>query len=158
MRIIIYGGGGHAKTLLEYFRPPSWSSLNLIGVVDDYIPIGTPVMHTQVVANSLLDVEWDAAYNCIGGIAMMELRETVFDRLKAHGQVLHFLHPRAYREPSATIHEGAHLMAGAYVGPHAVIGANCIVNTHAVVSHDCHVGAHTHIAPGALLAGNVTVG
>jgi UDP-3-O-[3-hydroxymyristoyl] glucosamine N-acyltransferase len=33
-----------------------------------------------------------------------------------------------------------------------------MVNTNAVVSHDCEIGMYTHIAPGALLAGNVHVG
>jgi acetyltransferase-like isoleucine patch superfamily enzyme len=33
-----------------------------------------------------------------------------------------------------------------------------MVNTNAVVSHDCEVGSYSHIAPGALLAGQVKVG
>ncbi len=33
-----------------------------------------------------------------------------------------------------------------------------MVNTNAVVSHDCVIGMYSHIAPGALLAGEVHVG
>ncbi len=50
------------------------------------------------------------------------------------------------------------------VGPHvsvnslSKIGRACILNTNCVIEHECVVEDFTHIGPGAVLAGNVTVG
>jgi len=39
-----------------------------------------------------------------------------------------------------------------------VLHEKCMVNTGAIVSHDCEIGSYAHIAPGAMLAGQVWVG
>ena len=49
-------------------------------------------------------------------------------------------------------------MAGVVVQPGSCLGENVIVNTGARVDHDCLVDAHAHIAPGAILCGNVQIG
>ena len=49
-------------------------------------------------------------------------------------------------------------MAKAVVNPYATVEANVIVNTSAIIDHDCKVRDASHISPGAILAGNVTVG
>ena len=38
------------------------------------------------------------------------------------------------------------------------IGKGCILNTNCVVEHECIVNDFVHIGPGAVLAGNVTIG
>jgi acetyltransferase EpsM len=50
------------------------------------------------------------------------------------------------------------VFANAYIGSEAVLHPMCMINTNAVISHDCEIGSFTHIAPGALLAGQVLVG
>jgi acetyltransferase EpsM len=40
----------------------------------------------------------------------------------------------------------------------AKIGRNVILNTACIIEHDCTIGDSSHIAPGAVLAGNVKVG
>jgi sugar O-acyltransferase (sialic acid O-acetyltransferase NeuD family) len=35
---------------------------------------------------------------------------------------------------------------------------NCIFNSGCIVEHECDIASHVHIAPGAVLCGNVTVG
>ena len=152
-KVIIYGGGGHAETVLEYVRGP-----HLLGIVDSKLLIGTQVMHTEVIANDLDEIEWTDAYNCVGGIISMRSRRDAFRRLIDNGHVVSFTHPSAIVEPSSYLISSVHLMAGCYIGSCASLGLNCIINTNAVVSHDCHIGQHTHICPGAILAGNVTIG
>ena len=54
--------------------------------------------------------------------------------------------------------QGTVVMAGAVVQPGTIIGKHCIINTCASVDHDCTLGDFVHVAPGARLCGNVTVG
>ncbi len=49
-------------------------------------------------------------------------------------------------------------MAGAVIQTGSKIGENTIINTRVSIDHDCCVGAHTHIAPGSVFSGGVTVG
>ena len=49
-------------------------------------------------------------------------------------------------------------MAGAVIQPGTRLGVNTIVNTRASIDHDCIIGDHVHIAPGAVLSGEVRVG
>ena len=67
-------------------------------------------------------------------------------------------HPFSWVASDAVIGEGTVIMAGAVVQPAVKIGKHCIVNTCASVDHDCALGDFVHIAPGARLCGNVTVG
>jgi sugar O-acyltransferase (sialic acid O-acetyltransferase NeuD family) len=49
-------------------------------------------------------------------------------------------------------------LARATVGVDARLAEHCIVNTAAVIDHECRLGKGVHLAPGATLAGCVTVG
>ncbi len=99
------------------------------------------------------------AANGVGGILDINIRVRIFDLLEKAGFSFPVLvHPRATIEPSAKIESGTQVFANAYVGTETILHSNCMVNTNAVVSHDCEIGAYTHIAPGALLAGQVHVG
>ena len=49
-------------------------------------------------------------------------------------------------------------MPHAYVGSEAHVGFGTIINTGAIVSHDCTLGDYANLSPGAILAGEVTVG
>ncbi|WP_019217566.1 LbetaH domain-containing protein [Legionella tunisiensis] len=49
-------------------------------------------------------------------------------------------------------------MAGAVIQADARIGNNVIINTRTAIDHDCVIEDHVHIAPGAVLCGNVYVG
>ena len=68
------------------------------------------------------------------------------------------VHPGAIVSSSATIGDGAQVLAGSVIGPRCRLGAATIVNTRASVDHECAVGAGSHVAPGAVLAGCVSLG
>ena len=90
---------------------------------------------------------------------LIEAGETLVQRLRQQGFLFPALvHPRAQVEPSATIAAGAQVFGMASVGAAAGVGFGAIVNTGAIVSHDCQIEEYAHVAPGAVLAGNVRVG
>jgi sugar O-acyltransferase (sialic acid O-acetyltransferase NeuD family) len=54
--------------------------------------------------------------------------------------------------------DGVMIAANATINPLAEIGRGVICNTSSSIDHECIIGDFTHIAPGAVLCGNVKVG
>jgi sugar O-acyltransferase (sialic acid O-acetyltransferase NeuD family) len=161
--ILIYGAGGHAKSVMEMVLQNGVHAI--AGIVDDdqgltgKQVLGIPVLGTRVVLSLLVAQGVKLAANGVGGILDIDVRVRIFELLERTGFTFPALiHPRATVEPSAKVEEGAQVFANAYIGSEAFLHPRCMINTNTVVSHDCVIGEYTHIAPGALLAGHVHVG
>ena len=161
-RLIVYGGGGHGKAVIEAVR--AMGTYEVVGVVDDGLAkatkvLGVPVLGGAEVLPGLLAQGIHLAANAVGGIGDARSRVRVFHRLIEAGFACPaVVHPTAVVEPSARLSPGVQIMPHAYVGSEAEIGFGAIVNTSAVVSHDCWLGAYANVSPGALLAGGVRLG
>lgn len=162
-QLILYGAGGHAKTVLEMAQ--AIGAFRIAGIIDDNAALagtsvlGISVLGTRAVLPQLVAQGIHLAANGVGGIIDIGVRIRLFELLANSGFSFPILrHPRATVEASARIADGVQVFANAYVGSEAILHERCMVNTGAVVSHDCEIGAYTHIAPGALLAGHVHVG
>lgn len=161
-RLIVYGGGGHGKSLIEAVRAAG--EFEVVGVVDDGLDqgrtvVGAPVLGGGKVLPDLLAQGIRLAVNAVGGIGDARSRVTVFRRLLEAGLACPpIVHPTAFVEPSARLSAGVQVLPHAYIGSEVEIGFGAIVNTSAIVSHDCRLGAYANVSPGALLAGGVTLG
>ena len=160
--MIIYGGGGHGKSLVELVRV--LNVYHLVGIIDDGLPIGQTILGLPVLGSGEKLAQLAAqgillAVNAVGGIGNLSPRLAVFERLAQAGfSFPAVVHPTAYIEPSAQLAPGVQVFPHAYVGSDARIGFGAIVNTGAIISHDCVLGSYTNISPGARLAGAVHVG
>ncbi|MBN2146943.1 MAG: NeuD/PglB/VioB family sugar acetyltransferase [Anaerolineales bacterium] len=160
--IIVYGGGGHGKALIELLR--ALGVYRIVGVVDDGVPAGEVVMGLPFLGGhealpGLYAQGVRLAVNAVGGIGNVGIRISVFKHLaEAMFACPAVVHPRAFIEPSAVLSPGAQVFAQAYVGSEARIGYGAIINTGAIVSHDCQVGDYANLSPGAILAGEVQIG
>jgi len=158
--VLIVGGGGHAKVLIDILR---LCSTKILGILDaDPKKIGARILGVSVIGGD----EAFAAYrpedillvNALGSVGLPEARKTLFERLKKKGfRFATVIHPSAILASDAVLGEGAQIMAGAVVQAGTRLGANTIVNTRASVDHDCNIGDHVHIAPGATLSGDVHI-
>jgi UDP-N-acetylbacillosamine N-acetyltransferase len=67
-------------------------------------------------------------------------------------------------DPSTNISKTAKICRSTYIGKNVTInaqteiGIGVILNTSCIVEHECKVSDYVHIAPGAVLCGNVNVG
>lgn len=160
--VVIYGAGGHGKSLIDLVR--SMSTYRIIGIVDDSVEVGTSIMGVSVLGGGevLPDLHKKGvrlAINAVGGIGNVSVRVKVFRRiLEAGFSCPAVLHPTAFVEASAELAAGVQVFPHAYVGSEAWVGFGSIVNTGAIISHDCSLGSHVNISPGAILAGEVKVG
>jgi sugar O-acyltransferase (sialic acid O-acetyltransferase NeuD family) len=160
--IVVYGGGGHGKSLVELLR--ALGCYRLVGIIDDGIAKGETILGLPVLGGGEALVELyprgvRLAANAVGGIGDLAIRVKVFQRLTQAGFTCPaVVHPAAYVEPSALLSPGVQVFPHAYVGSEVHLGFGTIVNTGAIVSHDCRLGNYVNISPGAILAGGVEIG
>ncbi|MCD6576567.1 MAG: NeuD/PglB/VioB family sugar acetyltransferase [Anaerolineaceae bacterium] len=160
-KVIIYGGGGLSKMIIETVR--AMSTYQIIGVIDDNMTKGTDVIGAPVIggADLLPQLMKDGirlAVNSVGGIGNYKIRLDVFHTLAREGFVCPvIIHPSAYVDPSARLESGVLVLAQSYVSGNAVIGIGTLINNSVVVSHDCVLGVCTNLSPGAKIAGDVTI-
>lgn len=159
--LIIYGGGGHAKSLIDLIRAAG--RYRILGILDDGVPAGSKIMGVPVLGDGSMLTELrrqgiGLAVNAVGGIGSIAPRLKVYKSLSDAGfSVPTVIHPRAFVEPTAALGEGGQLFFNAYVGSEVKVGFGCIINTGAILSHDCLLGDFVNISPGATLAGGVVV-
>lgn len=159
--LIVYGGGGLGKSLIELVH--ELSEYEIAGIVDDAIADQTVIIGYRVLGNgeilpALFDLGIQKAVNAVGGIGNIKMRTEVFNKLADSGFTCPSLvHPRSFVETSANISEGVQIFPHAYIGSQARINFGTLVNTAAIISHDCILGEYVNISPGAVLAGMVHV-
>jgi acetyltransferase EpsM len=160
--IVVYGGGGHGKALIELLRV--LGTYRIAGVVDDGLPagqniLGVPVLGGGEALEPLYQQGVRLAVNAVGGIGDVAVRIKVFQRIAGAGFACPaVVHPTAFIEASARLSPGVQVFPHAYVGSDVRVGFGSIINTGAIVSHDCMLGDYTNLSPGAILAGAVQVG
>jgi sugar O-acyltransferase (sialic acid O-acetyltransferase NeuD family) len=159
--ILVYGAGGHGKTLIDLLR--TLGTYRIVGVIDDDASVegvsGVPVLGGADKLEALRADGIGFAVNAVGTVGAARARLRVAGALARAGFLVPTLvHPSAVVEPSALLARGAQILARAYIGSDSLVGPDTIVNTGAIVSHDCTLGHHVHLTPGAILAGGVRVG
>lgn len=87
------------------------------------------------------------------------IREKIHTQLSKYlGNPINAIHPSAVISASVKIGDGVMIAANATLNPLVEIGQGVICNTSTSIDHECIIGDFSHIAPGAVLCGNVTVG
>lgn len=160
--LIIYGGGGHAKSLIDLIRLAGLHRIH--GLLDDGIPAGTRILDIPVLGGGELLTALrrqgiGQAVNAVGGIGSITPRLAVYGKLASAGfECVTVIHPRAFIEPTAHLEDGCQVFFNAYVGSEVRVGFGSIINTAAIISHDCLLKEYVNVSPGAILAGAVKVG
>jgi len=160
-RILIYGGGGHGRSLVALVR--KLGIFEVVGFVDDgYEPgdqlYGLPVLGGVDQLAELAESGIRMALNGVGGIGDLQIRLSVFDQLnKAGFYCPTVIHPTAFLEETVLLADGVQVFPFAYVGTEVEVGFGTIINTGAIVSHNCVLGQYVNLSPGATLAGGVIV-
>lgn len=176
--IIFLGSGGHFKVACSAFMNSSLKDdYTLLGVTgpESNIHGDTKAFLRRAGLEYLGDDSVIRSYakdqillvNCLGtadyrgGVFKdnTPLRKRLFNEMKASGySFISLSHSFSFIDDSALLGEGCQIMAGSVIQPSCVIKENAIINTSASIDHDSSVGSHTHIAPGAVLCGGVTIG
>lgn len=156
--VVIVGYGGHALVVADALTS---SGRTIVGYCDHKENADNP-------ANLLfLGAETSAeAATVLGGhgflitIGSNKLRAKITGLLTGQGfrAAAPSIDASALISAKATIGAGTQVQGRVVVNSLATIGKGVILNTGCIVEHEGVVGDFSHIAPGAVLAGNVRVG
>lgn len=159
--VIVIGGGGHAKVLVDTLLAQSFK---VLGITDSNAEkhgrkiLGVPIIGDdevikQYAPNSILLV------NGLGSIKATNNRTRLYNYYKASGYCFaKVVHQSAIIASDVNLSEGVQIMAGTVIQTGSCIGCNTIINTGVTIDHDCLVGSNVHLAPGGTVSGEVQIG
>jgi len=160
--IILIGGGGHARVLIDLITESG--SYQIAGILDPELEAGMrvkgfPVLGSDAALPKLRDQGIPNVAIAVGSVKSNLLRKSLFDQSQKSGfKIPALVHPRAIVSAAVTLSEGVQIMAGAIIQTDTRIGEGTVINTGAQVDHDCHIGNQVFVSPGVVLSGGVTVG
>ena len=158
-KIIIIGGGGHAKVLISILK--RLKKYYIVGYTD--IQNNGPILGVRYLGKdeNLARMAAQGVDNAVMGVGQIKNYQ-IRQKLAQRAQELGFKFP-AICAPSAVINEdvklseGSVVMDGVVINSGTTVGAFSIINTNASVDHDCKIDEFVHIAPGVTLSGAVHV-
>ncbi len=161
-KIILLGGGGHCKVVIDALR--TYSNIKIVGIVGLKNEVNSRIMDISVIGTDddlamLYKKGIRTAFVTVGSVGNPAKRIRIFKAAKKIGFTFpNIISTHAVVSKDCSMGEGNYIAPGAVVNAGSKLGDNCIINTGAAVDHDCTVGNFVHVAPGSILSGGVSVG
>jgi len=93
------------------------------------------------------------------GVGHNGIRKKIFNQLVDQlGNPVNAIHPSAVISASVEMNHGIMISANATINPLVILGRGVICNTSCSIDHECIIEDFAHIAPNAVLCGNVRIG
>ncbi len=160
--VVVFGASGHAKVVLDILHRSG--SFEIIGLLDNYKPIGT-LCTGHLVVGGLGDLpELRKRHDSLGAVVAIGdnwIRARIVREIQDRCQEIDFVravHPSAEIAADVEVGAGTVVMAGAIVNPGAKIGEFCILNTRASLDHDSVMDCYSSLGPAATTGGGVKLG
>lgn len=161
-KIILVGGGGHCKVIIDILEFNGYYSIAGISDIPDKkgsIISGYNIEFSDLDLERIYDKITKNAVISIGSIGDLEIRKIIYDKLKKIGFHLpKIISKQAIISKFSTISDGTVVMPGVIINSGTDIGKFCIVNTGSIIEHDCEISNNVHIAPGVTISGGVKIG
>ena len=160
--IIIFGTGGHAKSVIRIIEVEAkWHIYGLL-VDSKYANEDNSVLDYSIIGNRDDITQLQQDKNITKGFVAIgnnRLRATITDDLESKGiNLIPIIHPTAIIMTDAAIGSGTMIHAQAILGADCQIGSNAIISAMVMVGHDSHIGEYVHLTPGVLVGGGATIG
>lgn len=157
--LILVGGGGHCKSVIEAAESAGYS---ILGVLDMPEHVEKGILSTKVIGtddNIPGFVDKAEFVITVGFILDPTIRIKLYNRIKeSGGKLATIIASTAYVSKYATIGEGTVVLHQAFVNAGATVGNNVILNTAVNIEHDAEIGDHCHISTGVMVNGECKVG
>lgn len=157
--IVLIGGGGHCKSVIEAIES---TEREILGVLDVQSNAGKEVLGYKVIGTDEDIVKYVNIAEfiiAVGQIKSPGTRLDIAQKVKNTGGIFAtIIASTAYVSKYASIGCGTVVLHGAMINADAKVGKNCIINTMANIEHDAQVGDFCHISTGAMINGNARIG
>ena len=161
-KILLIGGGGHCKSILDtLYRTSLYDE---IGVIDVPQMVHKKILSTEIIGSdidlpSLYTQGYRNAFVAVGSVGNPNLRNKLYNRLlELEFHIPNIIDPSAIISPYIKMGNGNFVGKSAIINAGTVIGNGTIINTSAIIEHDCKVGSFVHLSPKSVICGNVTIG
>lgn len=156
--LILVGGGGHCKSVLEAAESAGYS---ILGVLDMPEEVGKEILSTKVIGTDddiPSYVDKAEFVITVGFIKNPAIRIKLYNKIKeAGGKLATIVASTAYVSKYAEIGEGTVVLHQAFVNAGAKVGKNVILNTFTNIEHDAVIGDHCHISTGTMVNGGAQI-
>jgi len=158
--IILIGGGGHCKSVIDVIEKEG--RFKIAGIVDVPELLGTEILGYPIIGNDSdienLSNKYTYALITVGQIRSPKIRIKLFNLVKKVGLICPtIISSRAYISEHSIIGSGTVVMHDVLINAGAFIGNNCIINSKALIEHDSKISDHCHISTNAVVNGGVTI-
>jgi sugar O-acyltransferase (sialic acid O-acetyltransferase NeuD family) len=159
MVILVFGAGGHARTVISILKEKHDSK--------DICIFDKPLNPTeQILGVAVRDISFfyeniSKYRECefIISIGDNSKRKETFDSLlKLNVVPVNLISVKAEVDESSVIGRGNCIAQSSIVCSEVKIGSNNIINTDALIEHEVIIGNHNHISPKSCLLGRVKIG
>lgn len=153
IRLIIYGCGGHARSVLN----TAFEIYNQ----DEIILVDDNARENEIILGCRVEKEWNSKDYTpfIVAIGDNSKRQQIFDSRCACGEnPVSIISETSIIGIDSNIENGTFIAKKVSIGPEAKIGKNTIINTGSIIEHETIIGNHTHIAPGVTICGRCKIG
>ena len=159
-RLVLLGGGGHAKVLANVIlRLPQYELIGYVDPKNQGSLFGVPHLGGDEVLSEISVRGSMGAVLGVGKVRARSNRIELLERLERLGFSLPpIIAPSATVARDVILGPGTVVMDGAVVQPGCVVGRGGILNTNCSLDHSCILGNDVHVATGASLSGDVSVG
>ena len=157
--IILIGGGGHCKSVIDVAESAGFT---ILGIIDKPELVGTSVLNYKIIG-----VDGDIPHYVdkaefvitVGQIKSSATRQKLAALVEqAGGKFATVIASDAYVSKYATIGAGTVIMHKAVVNADANIGEHCIINTMANIEHEVQIGGFCNVSTGVMVNGNCVIG
>ncbi|MEO5562911.1 MAG: hypothetical protein ABIR18_05735, partial [Chitinophagaceae bacterium] len=153
--VAIVGYSGHAYVIIDIFL----NAGRLVTAYCDSEQKANNPYHLNYLGKELEVIDKLRKYDFFACVGHNGIREKIHTQLSlVLGDPINAIHPSAVISASVRMGEGVMIAANATLNPMVEIGKGVICNTSTRIDHECIIGDFCHIAPGAVLCGNVQVG
>ncbi len=153
--VAIVGYSGHAYVIIDILL----SAGRLVTAYCDQEEKSSNPYHLEYLGKESDSIHRLKEYDYFACVGHNGIREKIHNNLSnLIGNPINAIHPRAVVSSSVKIGDGVMIAANATINPLVDIGRGVICNTSSSIDHECVIGDFSHIAPGAVLCGNVRVG
>ena len=157
--LILVGGGGHCKSVIEAAESSGYS---ILGVLDVPEKVGKEILSSKIIGTDddiRTFVDKAEFVVTVGFIKDPSIRIRIYNKiLEAGGKLATIIASTAYVSKYATLGKGTVILHRSFVNAGATVGNNVIINTAVDIEHDVVIGDHCHISTGSMVNGECLVG
>jgi sugar O-acyltransferase (sialic acid O-acetyltransferase NeuD family) len=153
--VAIVGYSGHAYVIIDIFL----NAGRLVTAYCDSERKESNPYHLTYLGKEMEVIDKLKQFDFFACVGHNGIREKIHTQLSQFlGDPINAIHPSAVISASVKMGEGVMIAANATLNPLVTLGKGVICNTSSSIDHECVIGDFCHIAPNAVLCGNVSVG